>query len=84
MEGEHDNPQRSPRINVRMEGFLTTSDGYETSVVVIDVSVDGFRIESEDELLPGERVKLRVGKSPAQTGEIKWVIGNEAGGIFLD
>lgn len=84
MESDHESPERSPRINVRMEGVLTTSDDYETDVVVIDVSVDGFRIESEDELLPGERVNLRVGKSPAQNAEIKWVIGKEAGGVFLD
>lgn len=84
MENQDNSSERSPRINVRLEGILTMSDGFETLVIVTDVSADGFRLESQEELLPDERISLQVGKGPSQNAQIKWVIGNEAGGVFLD
>lgn len=84
MENQDNSSERSPRINVRLEGILTMSDGFETPVIVTDVSADGFRLESQEELLPDERICLQVGKGPPQNAQIKWVIGNEAGGVFLD
>lgn len=84
MEDQDNSSERSPRIDVRLEGVLTMSDGVETPVIVTDVSVDGFRLESQDELLPDEMIRLQVGKGPSQNAQIKWVIGNEAGGVFLD
>jgi hypothetical protein len=75
--------QRAPRVDVSYPAVLIASDGHESGVVVKDISADGFRIELTDELLVGERVKLKVGKEGPQSGEIRWTRGSEAGGVFL-
>jgi hypothetical protein len=65
-----------------MEGVLVASDGIESKVRVADLSSGGFRLELTDEVLPGERVELRLGRETV-IGEIRWVRGTEAGGVFL-
>ena len=37
MENQDNSSERSPRTNVRLEGILTMSDGFETRVIVTDV-----------------------------------------------
>ena len=75
-------PQRARRIPVSMDGMLIASDGVESKVRVTDLSSDGFRLELTDELIDGEQVQLRLGRETIR-GEIRWVRGKEAGGVFL-
>src|SRR3954451_23093681 len=73
---------RSPRIDLRRPAALSNSDGVEMEVVILDVSRGGFRLEVSEVLRIGERVTLRAehDRFPA---EIRWVLGKEAGGVFL-
>lgn len=75
---------RSTRIDVNLEAVLVTSDDHEIPVMVKDLSREGFRIELDDEVLVGERVRLRVRRGEEIAAEIKWALGSEAGGVFLD
>ena len=77
-------PDRPKRIDVRIDAFLTTGDGHRFKVLVRDLSARGFRVELDDLLLVGEHVFLQVGSKEAAAAEIKWVLGREAGGHFLD
>jgi hypothetical protein len=79
-----DTPPRPTRINVSLDAVLVTSDNHEVPVIVKDLSREGFRIELDDQVLVGERVKLRVRRDDEITAEIKWALGREAGGVFLD
>lgn len=54
------------------------------SVTVTDISGGGFRVQHDDLLRIGEYVALRIegyGEFPAQ---IRWALGDEAGGMFLE
>lgn len=75
---------RPPRVEVNYRAVLITSDGCESEVIVKDLSRDGFRIELNDEVLVGERVYLRAGKHGDLAAEIRWTLGCQAGGVFLD
>ena len=75
---------RSTRIDVDFKATLITSDGHEIPVALKDLSRQGFRIELDDEVLVGERVTLCVRKDENIPAEIKWALGSEAGGVFLD
>ena len=60
------------------------SDGSEHAVKITDVSAGGFHLRSEAMLPIGEHVFLRVpryGNFPAQ---IRWALGGDAGGVFLE
>lgn len=79
-----DRPGRPRRVDVNIEAVLTTSDRHSFKVVVRDLSAGGFRIELDDEVIVGEHVFLKVGPRDALPAVIKWALGREAGGHFLD
>ena len=79
-----DRYRRPTRIDVRMAAVLTTSDGHRFNVIVRDISAKGFRLELDEEVLIGEHVTLQVGSASPVTAEIKWALGREAGGSFLE
>src|SRR3954454_7100542 len=74
---------RAPRIDLRRSAALINSDGVEIPVVVLDVSRGGFRLEVSEELRIGEPVTLRAEHGDGFPAEIRWALGNEAGGVFL-
>ena len=76
-------PERPTRIDVNIHAVLTTADGHSFKVVIRDLSAKGFRVALDDEVLVGEQVSLQVGSREAMRGEIKWALGREAGGHFL-
>lgn len=82
-DGREEPAERARRIRVSMDGVLIASDGVESKVRVTDLSSGGFRLELTDELMDGEQVRLRLGRETIR-GEIRWVRGKEAGGVFLD
>ena len=75
---------RPTRVDVRKPAVLVTSDGAETPVMILDLSASGFRIHSEESPLIGEFVSLRVDRFGDFAAQIRWCLGSEAGGIFLE
>ena len=75
--------KRAPRVDVRKTATLVNSDGLEVDATILDVSGSGFRLQVLEKLYIGELVSLRVDdeRVPAR---IKWVLGDEAGGTFLE
>ena len=79
-----DHDSREPRIAVRCEAVLVEEDGCLLDVVIVDVSRDGFRLESDSELEVGSEVIIRAPKLEPIKALIRWTCGNEAGGVFLE
>lgn len=75
--------KRAPRIDVRRSAVLINSDGVEAGVVILDVSSGGFRLKVEELPRIGELITLRVEKSDEFPAQIRWALGDEAGGVFL-
>lgn len=68
---------------VSHDAVLVLSDGCERPVTMIDVSSGGFRLRSDETLPIGEHVFLRVQRYGDFPAQIRWALGDEAGGIFL-
>jgi hypothetical protein len=75
--------KRAPRIDLRRPAVLINSDGVEADVVILDVSSGGFRLEATETLHIGEFVRLRVEHRDEFPVQIRWVLGSQAGGVFL-
>ena len=76
--------KRAPRVDVRQHATLVLSDGRELPVVVLDVSSGGFRVRSEETLQIGEFISLRTAQAEEVAAQIRWSLGCEAGGVFLE
>ena len=74
--------KRETCVDVRKPALLVNSDGMEIDVLVLDISSHGFRVAIDEELHVGELVSLRV-DDELVGGEIRWVLGTEAGGTFI-
>lgn len=75
--------KRAPRIDLRRPAVLIDSDGSEQNVIILDVSSGGFRLEVTEPPRIGEFVTLRVERGEEFDSQIRWSLGNEAGGVFL-
>ena len=76
--------KRPPRIDTRIDTVVIDSDGNRISVVVIDMSRDGCRMETSAMLRIGEKVQIEVPKHGTFSAQIRWALGNEAGAVFLE
>lgn len=74
--------KRPPRIDLRQPVVMINSDGHVSNAIILDVSSTGFRLELADLVRVGELVTLRV-EHDEIPGQIRWTLGNEAGGVFL-
>jgi len=74
--------KRAPRVDVRKAAIVVNSDGDEISVTILDISGSGFRLHVLEKLNIGEFVRLRV-DDEILSAQIRWVLGDEAGGAFL-
>ena len=63
--------------------MLTDSDGVECEVFILDVSNGGFRLEVSESPRIGEFVTIRVERDLRFDAQIRWALGNKAGGVFL-
>lgn len=81
---EQGDNRAGPRIGTEVFTTLRLPDGSETEVVLTNMSSGGFRFKHERNLLPGDRVELRTGKSDYAPAEIVWSVDGEAGGEFLE
>jgi hypothetical protein len=63
---------------------LVLADGSEHKVTITDVSSGGFRLQTADTVPIGEHVFLRVPRYGDFPAQIRWALGTDAGGIFLE
>ena len=75
--------KRAPRIDLRRPAVLINSDNVSSEVIILDVSSGGFRLEVSDSPRIGEFVTLCVERHQRFPAQIRWALGNEAGGVFL-
>ena len=71
-------------MGVRQKATLVLPDSREVAVEVLDVSSGGFRVESQETLSIGEFVTLRASNGEQVAAQIRWSLGTEAGGVFLE
>lgn len=76
--------KRAPRVDTRFKAAMIDSDGNSIPVVVIDISREGCRLETEETLKIGEKVELQVPKYGTFPAQIRWALGKEAGAVFLE
>ncbi len=76
--------KRAPRIDGRHSAVLVTADGNIISATVTNVSGRGFCVNSNELLRVGEYVALRIKGYGDFPGQIRWALGAEAGGVFLE
>lgn len=76
--------KRPPRVGTRHDALLIDSNGRLFKVVVTDLSSGGFRLETEEPLRIGEQINLRVPRYGDFPAQVRWALGNEAGGAFLE
>ncbi|HEU4704236.1 MAG TPA: PilZ domain-containing protein [Sphingomicrobium sp.] len=75
---------RGHRVEVAHDAMLVLSDGSEHKVTITDVSSDGFRLHTVDTVPIGDHVFLRVPRYGDFPAQIRWALGREAGGVFLE
>ena len=75
---------RAPRVSSHLRATLIDINGREMPGIVTDISKGGFRITSDEPLMIGERVHVRVDRYGDYPAQIRWATGGEAGGVFLE
>ena len=75
---------RPHRVETSFAATLIDSDGGELPVRVTDLSSGGFHLHTDETLVVGEEVRLRVDRYGEFPAQIQWAVGNEAGGRFLE
>lgn len=75
---------RPPRVAALHNAMLIDSDGGELPVTITDISAGGFRLRADETLVIGEKVRLRVDKYGEFAAQIRWALGDHAGGAFLE
>jgi hypothetical protein len=73
---------RAPRVSANHRATLVDENGREVAGSLIDISKSGFRVTTDEPLMVGECVRLRDAHNE-YSAQIRWVNGNEAGGVFL-
>ena len=74
---------RPARTDVTYDVLVRCDTGdFEAQIVIL--SAMGFRLRCAAQLQAGWNVSLKVAKLPAVEAVIRWVRGEECGGVFLD
>jgi hypothetical protein len=76
--------KRAPRVDTNIEAAVTDSDGGRMDVVVLDISREGCRLETDGTLQIGEKIELHVPRYGTFPAQVRWSMGNEAGAVFLE
>lgn len=76
-------PGREARVRVNMRASVQVTPERSVIARIVDLSRNGFRLISEEPLQTGQLVELSNRKD-ASLGEIRWVDGLEAGGVFSE
>lgn len=75
---------RAPRIASHHRATLIDAEGREIPGIVTDISKGGFRIKTDEPLMIGECVRVRVDRYGDFPAQIRWANGTESGGVFLE
>lgn len=75
--------KRAPRIDHERNAVLIDATGNARAVTILDVSSGGFKLRADDLPGIGEHVRLRVDGSGEIEAQIRWAVGDQAGGVFL-
>lgn len=75
---------RAPRVAADHAAVLVRADGTMCPATVTDISKDGFRLSVAEAPDIGEHVFLRVERYGDFPAQIRWALGTEAGGVFLE
>jgi hypothetical protein len=76
-------PSREQRVHVNIPAAVRVAAERTVTARIVDLSVDGFRLVSDEALELGQQVEVASRKA-VSGGRICWVNGNQAGGIFAD
>ncbi|QDP18489.1 PilZ domain-containing protein [Sphingomonas xanthus] len=76
--------RRMPRVELHKAAKIIDQHGVEWDAEILDLSNGGFRISCREPLLPGDRVTIVGDHGEPHVGQIKWALGQEAGGIFTE
>lgn len=76
-------PGREPRVHVNMPASVQVATDRSVTARIIDLSLNGFRLTSQEPLEVGQLVELASFKDAVQ-GQIRWVDGLDAGGVFTE
>jgi hypothetical protein len=77
-------PRRGQRLALREQTMMRGSGMAGRTVVIRDLSISGFRAECPAPVLIGSYVSVDLpGIGPAHA-QIRWQVGGEIGGKFLD
>ncbi len=76
-------PLRDARIDTRYDALVRLDRG-AVEAEILNVSGKGFRLRAATELEPGDQVTLEVPRVEPVKAVIRWVCGDECGGVFLE
>jgi len=79
----HEITPRVARIDVKYDAQVRFG-GAAVDAMILNVSSNGFRLHSAEELEPGMDVTLEVETLEPVHGQIRWSCGQESGGVFLE
>lgn len=74
---------RPARIDASFDVLVRCAAG-EFGASITNLSGQGFRLRTPRSLEPGWEISLEVPRMPAVKGVIRWVSGENAGGVFKD
>ena len=77
-----DSFERAVRIDVSELCTIVRQDGRLVAGILVDLSDQGFCIESVHRFEAGERVELRIKGLGRRPGLIRWCDSNRAGGVL--
>lgn len=76
--------RRSPRLEVDSSARLKAQNLYSIEVKIRDVSTLGFMAECDEAVRIGSYVSLEVPGIGGVHAQVRWQIGLNMGGMFLD
>jgi PilZ domain len=76
-------PQRDPRVDVEFDVCVHGPAG-EVEAQIINLSADGFRLQTANPLQVGWEVTLEASRQFPVRALICWACGLESGGVFAE
>lgn len=73
-----------PRVDMLQPGELVIYDGSSSKIEFLDLSASGFKIRHQEQLMVGDIVTVTSAKGFKALAEVKWVIDQLAGGVFME
>lgn len=74
---------RKDRNAVEIDAVVHRGDGSRSSVKLTNLSHEGCRIESDDDLRIGERLEIAIPKMGQLRAQVRWALPGSAGAQFL-